>query len=289
MGELKHKKSTDSENKIKLKSSLVYSAWKSGSARAGCQAGFEVRTAFVGNGAPVKVTGKSEKGKKLGKIKGKMRANKFTGKFSIPEDTEPGDRIFFEANLSKNGLKGESNHIPVFPRPVVRKMKWSSKTAGRGDILTLRAEVKKVQPGTEAKVIIYEYDRDGAHDRITELPAIVRNSAVEVEWEFEFYRDIDEIPTREEMKKFGGKYNPPEYFFIIEINNFRYGTKQESGLLRFEDWIELQLLNFTGREKYVLHLPDGSTRKGEFDDQGRIVEKKTLPGRYYVEIKEEEK
>lgn len=288
MTEIKHTKSTDSENEIKLDSSLVYTVWRSGSAYPGGKAAFEVGTSFVGDGAPVKITGKSESGKKLGKVKGQMRANTFTGEFEIPEDLEPGGRILFEVNLSKNGLDGESNSIPVFPRPVIEKMRWSAEEASRGDTLTLSADVKKVPAGTEAKVIIYEYDSDGAHDRITEIAAIVENSAIEVNWEFEYHRDTDEIPTQEEMEEYGGEYNPPEYFFVIEVNDFRCGAEQESGLLRFKDWIELQLVNFTGEERYVLHLPDGSTRKGEFDDQGRMVEKKTLPGRYYVEIEEKE-
>ncbi len=288
MVEIKHSKATDSENKIKMNSSLVYASWRRGSAHTGCKAAFEVGTSFVGNGAPVKVTGKREGGKKFGKVKGKMRANIFIGEFKIPKDFKPGDRIFFEVDLSKNGLKGKSNSIPVFPKPVVTNIKWSAEKAHRGSTLTLSADVKKVRGGTEAKVIIYEYDRDGAHDKITELPAVIENSAIEVEWEFEYHKDVDEIPTQKELDEYGGSYNPPEYFFVIRINDFEHGADQESGLLKFEDWIDLKLVNFTGKEKYVLHLPDGSTKKGDFDDKGRIVVKKTLPGRYYVEIEEEE-
>ena len=271
-----------------MDSSLVYASWRRGSAYAGCEAVFEVGTSFVGNGAPVKVTGKSDEGKKFGKVKGEMRANIFIGEFEIPKNFKPGVNIFFEVELSKNGLKGKSNSIPVFPKPVVTNMKWSAEKARRGDTLTLSADIKKVRGGTETKIIIYEYDRDGAHDKITEIPALVKNSAIEVGWEFEYHKDVDEIPTQKEMDEYGGNYNPPEYFFVIRINDFEYGAKQESGLLKFEDWIDLKLVNFTGKEKYVLHLPDGSTKKGEFDDKGRIVAEKTLPGRYYVEIEEEE-
>jgi len=288
MPEIKHTKSTDSENKIKLDSTLVYAVWKGGSACAGGTAGFEVGTSFVGEGAKIKVKGRSEGGKKLGKVKGKMRGNRFSGGFEIPEDCEPGDRVYFEVSISGPGLKGKSNMIPVFPEPVVQNMAWSAKKAGRGDILTLSADVKKVAAGKEARVIIYEYDRDGAHDRITGIPAVVKNSAVEVKWEFQYQKDTDDIPTQEEMEEYGGSYSRPEYFFVIEIDDVEYGTSQESGLLKFEDWIELELVNYTGSEKYVLHLPDGSTREGEFDDKGRMSEKETLPGRYYVEIVEEE-
>jgi hypothetical protein len=287
MSEIKHSKSTDSENKIKMDSSLVYASWRRGSAYAGSKAAFEIGTSFVGNGAPVKVTVKNDGGKKQGKIKGKMRANIFIGIFKVPKKIEPGDKIYFEVELSKNGLNGKSNSIPVFPKPLITNMKWSAKKACRKDTMTLSADVKKVRGGTEAKIIIYEYDRDGAHDKITELPAVVENSVIEVEWEFEYHKDVDEIPTQKELDQYGGSYNPPEYFFVIRINDFVYGAKQESGLLEFEDWVELKLVNFTGKEKYVLHLPDGNTKKGKFDDKGGIVVEKTLPGRYYVEIKEE--
>ena len=288
MPESKFSKSTDSEEKIKLDSALIYAAWRQGLAYAGSKAAFEIGTVFVGNGAQIQVAGKSENGKKLGKIKDIINSNKYIGSFEIPDDIKPGDRIYFEVKLPKNGIDDRSNTIPVFPKPAVTNMKWSVQKARRGDMVTLSADVKNVEPGTEATVLILEHDRDGAHDKIAELPARIKNSKLAIDWNFEYHEDIDDIPTQAELEKYGGKYSPPEYFFVLKMSDFEYGKNQESGLLQFEDWIELQLVNYTGEEKYVLHLPDGSTKKGNFDDKGWVKIEKTLPGRYDIEIESEE-
>ena len=288
MPEIKHTKSTDSEHKIKLTSSLVYAAWSQAAAFAGAEAEVEVATAFVGSGAPVKITCKSSKGKKLGKISGKIKGNKFKQKIELPEDMEQGDEIYFEVKLSKNGLKGKSNSIPVYPKPVVTNMKWSASEARREDILTLSADVDKVDSGTEALVTIYEYDRDGAHDKITELPARIENSKVELQWEYEYHEDVDEIPTEEEMREYGGSYNPPEYFFTVKITGFESGLEQESGLLTFKDYVEIELVdeygNKSANEKFKLILPDGSEKEGTLDENGYARVEDVPPGKFSIEF-----
>ncbi len=282
--DLKFTKSTDTEHEIKLESSLISASWRSGKAIAGQTATFEVLTAFVGEGAPIKITGKSENGKKLGKIKDVIKRNKYVGEFEIPEDTELDDKVFFEVELPKNDIEGESNRIPVFPPVQVFNLRWSAKEARRGDILTLSADVNGLRDHSEVTVIIYEYDRDSAHDKIIELPATVMNKRIELLWEYEYHEDTDEIPTQEELDKYGGKYNPPEYFFTVKVEDTEFGVEQESGLLEFRDWIEIKLVNPTGNEEYVLRFPDGSERRGRFDNEGVLREENIPPGRYSIEV-----
>jgi len=173
--ELKFTKSTDSEEQIKLDSTLIFAEWRSGGAVAGRKAAVEVMTAFVGDGAKVKITGKSKKGKKLGKLKGEIRGNRFVGELEIPRDIEQGDHVYFEVELSANSLSGTSDEIPVIPAINVTKMKWSANEARHGDILDLSADVDNVRDETEALVTIYEHDQDGAHDKITEIQGIVKD------------------------------------------------------------------------------------------------------------------
>ncbi len=286
MGELKFTKATDQEHEIKLDSYLIYAEWRSGGAFAGQPARFEVATSFVGNGAKISLEGKSEKGKKLGKIKDTIKNNKYIGSFDIPEDIELGDEIYFKVELSKNGLEGESARIPVFPQPQVENLKWSAPEARRGDILTLSADIKNVQSGTEALVTIYEYDQDGAHDRITELATTVENNKIEVKWEYEYHEDTDEIPTKEEMEKYGGSYNPPEYFFTVKIGEAEFGRQQESGILSFKDYLEIELLdsrgNPRGNEKYIITLPDGTEKEGNLDPSGYAKLEGIPPGTFSV-------
>jgi hypothetical protein len=103
---------------------LISSFWSSAYAFAGASAKLEVRTALVGNGAKIQITGKSEGGKKLGKIKDVINNNVFVSQLDIPEDTETGDEIYFEVKLSKNSLDGESNRIPVYPQPKIKSIGW---------------------------------------------------------------------------------------------------------------------------------------------------------------------
>jgi len=286
--DLKFTKSTDTEHKIKLESSLISASWRSGKAIAGQTATFEVRTAFVGEGATIKIKGKSENGKKLGKITDVIKRNKYVGEFEIPEDTELDDMIYFEVELPKNDLEGESNRIPVFPPVQVFNLKWSSKEARRGDVLTLSADTNGLRDHEEVTVIIYEYDRDSAHDKIIELPATVMKKRIELQWEYEYHEDTDEIPTQEELDKYGKKYNPPEYFFTVKVEDTEFGVKQESGLLEFKDWIEIELLdedgNVVANEDYILHLPDGQQKRGTLDANGLAKEENIPPGRVAVEF-----
>jgi hypothetical protein len=293
MAELRFTKGTDSENKIKLESSLIFAEWRAGGAYAGQTAAFEVGTAFVGNGATIKIKGKSENGKKLGKIKKVIKNNKFIGRFDIPEDIEVGDEIYFEVKLPKNGLDGESSRIPILQAPKISNMKWSAEEARRGDILKLTADVEDVYDGTEATVTIYEYDDDGANEKITEIPTTVENKKVEVEWEYEYHEDTDEIPTEEEIREHDekGHYAHPEYYFVIDINGFKAGEKQESGLLEFKDSIEFNIIGVEEDSqeniKYKLYLPDGSTKEGKADSEGKIFENNISPGRCKIELPDE--
>jgi hypothetical protein len=285
---LKFTKGTDTEHEIKLDSVLISAEWRAGVADGGQSVEFEVRTSMVGEGAPVKIKGKSAKGKKLGKVDGTMRGNTFVGSFDIPEDIELGDEVFLEVKLPKNSLNGESGRIPARPPIEVTNMKWSAQEARRGEVLTLTADVKGVPPETEATVTIYEHDQDGAHDKITELPAVVVGEKIETDWEYEYHEDTDDIPTEEEMQRYGRSYNPPEYFFTIKFERAEFGKAQESGLLKFKDWVEISLADDTGalvpNEKYTLNLPDGTKREGSLDSNGQAREDGVPPGAVSVEF-----
>lgn len=286
--ELKFTKATDSEHEVELESFLISADWSSGVGYAGGKVGFEVRTALVGQGATIEVKGKSEKGKKLGTVKDKISNNTFIGEFDVPEDIEAGDEIFFEVSLSDNGLDGESARIPVRPIIDVTNIKWSAAEARRGDVLTLTADIKGAADDTEVLVTIMEYDSDNTHDKISEITTMVKDGKIELEWEYEYHEDVDEIPTEEELKKYGNSYNPPEYFFTITIAGEVYGKEQESGILEFKDWIEFELSNYSGKEKYILVYPDGTKEEGKFDDDGKAQIKNVKPGKFTIEVEIEE-
>jgi hypothetical protein len=284
----KFTKSTDAQHKITLESSIISAAWSITFAHGGAAAPLDVLTAFVGEGAKIKIKCKNEKGKTLGKISDVIHGNRFAGKIDLPDSLKIGDMIYFEAELPGLGLKEESNHIAAGPPIKVSKMKWDKKEARRGDILKLSADLTNVPEGSEVKVIIFEHDADGIHDKIVEIPTTVKNKKIELFWEYEYHEDTDEIPTQAELQKYGKSYNPPEYFFVIEIDGQRHGEKQESGLLTFKDYIEIELKSETGgviaNEKYILHLADGSQRQGKLDAFGHAREENIPPGEAKVEF-----
>ncbi len=288
--DLKFNKATDSEHEIKLTSSLIMAAWRAGAVHAGQKAVVEVQTSFVGNGAKIKITGRSDSGKKIGQLSGKIRSNSFVGEMDIDEDAEIGDTAYFEADISRAGVDGESNHVPILPPIEVTNMKWSAGEARRGDILTLSADIKGVPGGTEVKIIIYEYDRDNIHDKIAELPAIVVDEKIEVKWEYEYHEDTDEIPTDEELQNYGNSYNPPEYFFVIEADGLKFGTEQESGLLEFKDWVEIELIDDNDEPipdvEYEITLPDGTKQSGKLDSEGRVKIEDVPPGKFVIKYKD---
>jgi len=285
---LKFTKATDSEHEVKLDSTLLLASWTCGKAIGGQTAAFEILTEMVGEGAPVRAKGKSNKGKNLGTVGGVVRRNRFAGRFEIPEDIELGDKVSFEVKLPKNGLDGESEHIPAYPPIRVSNMRWSATEARRGDTLTLSADIKGLPNETEVALVIYEFDRDGAHDRITELPAQIENEHIEITWEYQYHEDTDEIPTQEELDRYGGRYNPPEYFFTVKAEGVEYGSDQESGLLSFKDWIGITLIskdgNPLGSADYKLTLPDGQTRQGTLDAGGYAREENIPPGKVRIEF-----
>lgn len=288
--ELKFTKSTDSEHEIELDSYLIFASWRSNRAITGQNAVVEVSTAFVGNGAKIKIKVMNESGKKLSKIKDVIKNNSYVGEIEIPEDVEIDEKIYFEVELPDNNLKGESEKIQVFPPVNVFNMKWSAKEARRGDTLTLSAETNGVRDHTDVVVTIYEYDRDSAHDRIVELPATIKGNKMEIQWEYEYHEDTDEIPSKEELDKYGGAYNPPEYFFTVKVGEVEFGKEQESKLLEFKDWIEIELKDPEGKpcadEEYVLYLPDGKERRGKLNSDGVAKEKDIPPGPCSVDFPE---
>jgi len=289
MTALKSTKATDAEHEVKLEPRLISLSWRSGKARAGGIARFEVVTEFVGNGTKVKVTGKSEKGKKLGAVDALMRRNRLTGQFDVPADIDLDDRVFFEVRLPGNDLEGTSDLIPAAPPVKVNSLRWSCDEARRDDEVALSAFVDGVDEAEEVALTIYEFDRDGAHDKITELPGQVVDGRVEKKWRFEYHEDVDEIPTQEEMERYGGAYNPPEYFFTITVDGVEFGKKRASPhLLTFRDWIELSLCDSSGRplanEDYELLLADGTKRTGTLDGEGKAKVDGVPPGRFQLKL-----
>jgi hypothetical protein len=250
-----------------------------------------VKTLLVGDGAKVKATLYTAKGKKLDKVEGVMTLNRWRGKVVIPDKVKPGDFVYLEVELPKHGLSIESNEIPVRPPIEVSSMKWSKSEVERDEEVTMTCVFTNgVEEGDKVTVIVYEYDNDGYHDKVVTIPTIIKDNKVEIKWKFIYQEDTDDIPTREQLEKYGKSYNPPEYFFVVMVDNIPVGSRQESGLLEFKDRVEIKLVAEPsypiGNVKYILHLADGNTRKGTLNNNGSAKEVGIAPGPIEVEFED---
>jgi hypothetical protein len=276
-----HKGQTDEVKKIELPSAIQQVMWSKQMIAGGAQVGLEIFTHYVGNNSDIEIEFSDHSGKKFGTSKSKISGNHLLLQILVPADA--GQIFYAEVKLPKHGLNKKSNPLLILPKIEISNLKWDKKEARRGDILKLTADVKGAQEGSEAEIEIWEHDEDKAHDLITKIPVTVKSDKVETNWEYEYYEDTDDIPSKEETEK---GYNPPEYFFRVIIN----GTSADSGLLEFKDWIDIELKNQLEKpipdEKYELTLPDGTQRKGTLDKEGKAVEKDVPPGKCVVTFPE---
>jgi len=104
---------TGRKNKLSVASKLKCIRWSKGHAHAGAEAEFELRTLCVGDGAKVKVTCRTQKGKKLDKVEGVVFRNRWRGSVVITGKMKAGDCVYLEAKLSKIKIEGVSNLIPI--------------------------------------------------------------------------------------------------------------------------------------------------------------------------------
>jgi|WetSurMetagenome_2_1015567.scaffolds.fasta_scaffold02922_7 hypothetical protein len=277
-----HQGNTGKVNKVNLESSIDRVIWTSGTGCVGAKVGVEVNTHFVGNNSDIKIEISDKSGKVFETVKSKISGDLFYTQITVPEKAK--DELYAEVKLSKLGLTKKSNLMYVYPAVEIKNLKWDKKEARRGDILKLTADVTNVYEGAEAEIQIWEHDSDGAHDLITKFPAIVKNNKIDIDWEYEYHEDTDEIPTEEEAER---GYNPPEYFFRVVIA----GVSADSGLLEFKDWIEIVWTADDGtpaaNRRFKLITADGKERNESFDDHGRIRLEDMPPGSFKILLEDE--
>lgn len=274
-----YKKETNKIHKITLTSKIIHALWGAKSASVGEKVNMEVLTEFVGNGSDIQIKIEDRHGK-LETLTGKVYGNKFVGSLIVSKKAE-GD-LTFTAKLPKHNLEKKSEPLKVIPVRLISNAKWDKQEANRGDIIKLTADTKNIPDDTEVKISIYEHDHDGAHDFITKFPAKVKANKIEAEWEFKYHEDTDDIPTDEEMEKGGRSYNHPEYFFVVRLG----GVEGKSGLLKFKDWIEIELKDMGESpipdEEYILYLADGTKKQGRLNKMGYAREDNVSPGQFKV-------
>lgn len=276
-----YQRPTDAAHRIELESSIDRAVWDRGVASIGEEVEFQVYTRFVGDDSEARITIKNSSGRRLDELTAQVYGNRCRGRWTVSDRAR--DSVYYEVDLREHGVRGDSEELAIIPARTITNARWSQTEARRGDILTLSADTENFPEGTEARIVIYEYDEDGAHDLITELTGLVESNGIETEWEYEYHEDTDEIPTDPEVE---GGYSYPEYIFKVIIGSI----EAQSELLRFKDWIDFIMRD--GAEspvpnhEYILHLADGQERRGRTDADGRVIERDVPPGPWWIEIVE---
>jgi len=277
---IKHSGDTDKKQEIKLESSIEQVLWTKNSGSPGGKIGIEVFTKFVGSNSELKIEISDKSGKTFETIKGKITGNHCWKEITVPEKAN--DELYAEVKLSKHSLSKKSNGLYLFPFVEIKNLKWDKDEARRGDVLKLTADIKGLADGNEAEIQIWEHDSDQAHDLITKFPVSIKNQKVEVEWEFQYVDDTDDISTHEESEN---GYQWPEYFFRVVAA----GKSADSKLLKFKDWIEIKLEDQEGKIvkdiDYKLKLPDGQIKEGKLDADGYAKIEDIPPGKFEVQFK----
>lgn len=276
-----YKKQTNEIHEVSLESEISIAEWGSKMASIGSLVKLEVWTHFVGNGSDIEIKIEDKEGSIIEEINGKVYGDYYANAIIIPENAK--EELTFTAKLPDHSLELKSDILKIIN---VTNLKWGQEEARRGDAVKLSADIYGVPDNAEVKICIYEYDQDGAHDFIAKFPAMVKSKKIETEWEFEYHEDTDEIPTEEEMQKYGKSYNPPEYFFVVDVNGGRFGIGQESGLLMFKDWLEIDAKDdkeiSLENEDYEIELPDGTKVSGKTDSEGNIKLENIPPGKFTI-------
>jgi hypothetical protein len=117
-----------------------------------------------------------------------------------------------------------------------------------------------------------------------------RGTQLQLQWEYEYHEDTDEIPTEDEMQKYGKHYNPPEYFFVVIIDGVKIGKGQESGFLKFMDTATIVINNGMALGSKTCNVTVQQANNSEIEFQADVtnrieLKKPIVPGPYEIDVK----
>lgn len=161
----------------------------------------------------------------------------------------------------------------------IKNVQWSVKEAAVGDKVKLKVDTVGIKSGEKATLIIFIKDAHFADHLFVTIESKVNSDKIEEEWELKI---DDKLFGDQEDKLKSGKYSVPYYYFQVDVA----GLRQRSGLLKYKDWIELELRdedgNTIGGAEYKIRLPNGQIIKGKLDQNGYAKVAGLPPGKVEV-------
>jgi hypothetical protein len=280
--------SADKLETFQIKSLILSAAWLAREAAVGATVGLEVRTCYVAHGGPITVTIKNREGKTLQKVDGVVYADFFRKQIQLGQDAVGG--VFFEAELSKHGLKAVSPRLAVGPQVRLFDPAWKKKDGKpadkikRDDDLSIEVKTENIAEGAEARVTFKEKVSDTLTRDLISVPATVKDKKIALDWRFEYPRDTAAISSAGAKRKTAEKYHHPKVFF--EASSAGASVKGPEG--EFIDGILVEVVDGKGKpapkQKVKITLPDGASHEGETDDKGLVFVEEAAPGLAKVEL-----
>ncbi len=194
----------------------------------------------------------------------------------------PGDSTYqgkVYGSIKRTGIEEGDYDISL---SAIKDARWGAKEAAVGEKVKMTVTTAGIEDGETALLKIYIKDASFADHLFETITTEVQSDKVEDEWELQIDQDLIE---RQDNKSTRG-YSAPYYFFVAEIA----GLQQRSGLLKFKDWMEINLEDDDGTklgdQKYRVYLPSGEVREGNLDSDGYAKVENIPPGRVDVEFPE---
>jgi len=193
-----------------------------------------------------------------------------------PESKESQGAIY--GKVRKTGLQEGNCEIEL---RAITKAVWSEKEARVGDKVKLQVEVSGFDSGVKAEFNIFEKDISSADDLIANLEGEVSGGKAEVEWEYQYVEDDDDVSNPQEK---ASGYSLPEYYFIVRVEN----AQLRSPMLQYKDYVEVTLKdaegNAIGEAPFRLFFENGEVRDGQLDGNGYRKVENVPPGRWSVDF-----
>jgi uncharacterized Zn-binding protein involved in type VI secretion len=182
---------------------------------------------------------------------------------------------YVTGSIERKGVKEGNYEIEII---AITKAAWSVEEAAVGDKVKMQVETVGIASGEEAILQIFIKDANFADHLFETIKGRVDSDKIEHEWELKVDQKLFDLQDHKE----GKNYSNPWYYFVVETA----GIKQRSGLLKYKDWIELELRDEEGKTiggaEYEVHLPDGQIRKGTLDQNGYAKVENIPPGKVTV-------
>jgi type VI secretion system secreted protein VgrG len=198
----------------------------------------------------------------------------------LPPDQDP--KFIFSAHSAWCNYKKSSGSLTVkLLRPEITKAEWQDKDGSSaskglvGDVLKLHAETKDMADGAGVRFCVYN-SKTG--EKVAEPAAKVDGSKADAEWTYHYEYDPDNP-----LKK------KPKFYFTADAPRAKQKKSSDVEIsakikVRMQNTFEETIPN----EKYVLHCEGNDDVEGNFDENGLLEKDDLIPGRYEIELKNDE-